>query len=195
MQMEAPDAVDVDKETEATRTLYGLDNPGTESFGRRLLIARRLVERGVRFVQVYSGGWDAHKDLEANHRLYSSEVDGPTAGLLTDLRQRGMLKDTLVIFGSEFGRMPLSQDGTGRDHNPHAFLLWMAGGGLKPGFQYGESDDLGYKPVEGAVSVPDFHATLLHILGLNHKHLTYRHNGRSFRLTDVSGEVVKEILA
>jgi hypothetical protein len=195
MQMEAPEAVDVTQEKPATHTLYGMDNPVTESVGRRLLIARRLVERGVRFVQVYAGGWDAHTDLEGNHRSHASEVDLPTAGFLTDMRQRGLLKDTLVIWGSEFGRMPLSQDGTGRDHNPHAFLLWMVGGGLKPGYHHGESDDLGYKPVSGAVTIPDFHATLLHILGLNHKHLTYRHNGRSFRLTDVSGEVVKEILA
>ena len=195
MQMEAPEAVDLTQETAATHKLYGLDNPKSQSMGQRLLIARRLIERGVRFVQVFSGSWDAHKDLVGNHRGHAEEVDRPTAGLLTDLRERGLLKDTLVIWGSEFGRMPLSQDGTGRDHNPHAFLLWMAGGGLKPGFQYGESDEFGYKAVRGAVSVPDFHATLLHILGLNHKHLTYRHNGRSFRLTDVSGEVVKEILA
>jgi hypothetical protein len=199
MQTEAPDAVNLDGETEATRRLYGMDQATTEPFGARLLLARRLVERGVRFVQVYSGGtranWDGHAGLELNHRQRCAETDKPIAGLLQDLKQRGLLKDTLVVWGSEFGRMPISQDGDGRDHNPHAFLMWMAGGGVKAGFSYGASDDLGYLSAENPVSVHDFHATLLHLLGLDHKRLTYEHDGRSMRLTDVSGRVVDEIVA
>jgi hypothetical protein len=165
MQTEAPEVVNLAGETEATRRLYGLDEAATEPFGTRLLLARRLVERGVRFVQVYSGGtrmnWDAHQDLAGNHRQLCGETDRPIAGLLQDLKQRGLLEDTLVIWGAEFGRMPISQDGTGRDHNPHAFLMWLAGGGVKAGFSYGASDEIGYKPAENPVSVHDFHATLL----------------------------------
>ena len=199
MQTEAPDAVNLDGETEAARRLYGMDEATTEPYGARLLLARRLVERGVRFVQVYSGGtranWDGHSALQLNHRQRCSETDKPIAGLLQDLKQRGLLKDTLVVWGAEFGRMPISQGGDGRDHNPNAFLMWMAGGGVKAGFSYGASDDLGYLPAENPVSVHDFHATLLHLLGLDHKRLTYEHDGRSMRLTDVSGCVVHEILA
>jgi arylsulfatase A-like enzyme len=199
MQAEAPEAVSLDGETEATRRLYGLDNPTTEPYGTRLLLARRLVERGVRFVQVYSGGtrvnWDAHADLAGNHRERCAETDKPIAGLLQDLKQRGLLKDTLVIWGAEFGRMPISQDGNGRDHNPHAFLMWLAGGGVKAGFSHGASDDLGYLPAADPVSVHDFHATILHLLGLDHKRLTFEHDGRSMRLTDVAGRVVTEIFA
>jgi hypothetical protein len=199
MQTEAPDAVNLDGETEATRRLYGMDEATTAPFGARLLLARRLVERGVRFVQVYSGGtranWDGHAGLELNHRQRCAETDKPIAGLLKDLKQRGLLKDTLVVWGSEFGRMPISQDGDGRDHNPNAFLMWMAGGGVKAGVSYGASDDLGYLPAENPFSVHDFHATLLHLLGLDHKRLTYEHDGRSMRLTDVSGRVVHEILS
>jgi Protein of unknown function (DUF1501) len=199
MQSEAPEAVSLDGETEATRKLYGMDNQVTEPYGSRLLLARRLVERGVRFVQVYSGGtkanWDAHDALEVNHRQRCEETDKPIAGLLQDLKQRGLLKDTLVIWGAEFGRMPISQGSDGRDHNPNAFLMWLAGGGVKAGFSYGASDDLGYMPAKDPVSVHDFHATLLHLLGLDHKRLSYEHDGRSFRLTDVSGRVVEEILA
>ncbi len=199
MQAEAPEVVSLAGESEATRRLYGLDNPATEPYGSRLLLARRLVERGVRFVQVYSGGtrinWDAHADLEGNHRRLCAETDKPIAGLLQDLGQRGLLKETLVVWGAEFGRMPISQDSNGRDHNPEAFLMWLAGGGVKAGFSFGASDDLGYKPAADPVSVADFHATLLHLLGLDHKRLTYEHDGRSVRLTDVSGRVVREILA
>jgi hypothetical protein len=199
MQAEAPDVVNLDGETEATRQLYGMDQVDTEPFGARLLLARRLVERGVRFVQVYSGGtranWDAHSALELNHRQRCSETDKPIAGLLQDLKQRGLLKDTLVIWGAEFGRMPISQGSDGRDHNPNAFLMWLAGGGVKAGFSYGASDDLGYLAAENPVSVHDFHATILHLLGLDHKRLTFDHDGRSMRLTDVSGRVVNEILA
>jgi hypothetical protein len=199
MQAEAPEVVSLDGETEATRRLYGMDDPITEPYGSRLLLARRLVERGVRFVQVYSGGtkanWDAHEALELNHRQRCSETDKPVAGLLQDLKQRGLLKDTLVIWGAEFGRMPISQGSDGRDHNPNAFLMWLAGAGVKPGFSYGASDDIGYMPAKDPVSVHDFHATLLHLLGLDHKRLTYEHDGRSMRLTDVSGRVVEEILA
>jgi hypothetical protein len=199
MQMEAPSVVDVAGETEVTRRLYGLDEPKTSPFGTQLLLARRLVERGVRFVQVYSGGtrlnWDAHQDLAENHRQFCAETDKPIAGLITDLKRRGLLDETLVIWGAEFGRMPVSQDGNGRDHNPHGFLIWLAGGGVKPGISYGATDELGYKPRERPVSIPDFHATILHLLGLDHTRLTYHHNGRDFRLTDVSGRVVKEIVA
>jgi hypothetical protein len=199
MQTEAPDAVNLDGEAESTKKLYGMDDPATEPYGSRLLLARRLIERGVRFVQVYSGGtranWDAHSALELNHRQRCSETDKPIAGLLQDLKQRGLLKDTLVVWGSEFGRMPISQGGDGRDHNPNAFLMWLAGGGVKAGFSYGASDDLGYLPASNPVSVHDFHATLLHLLGLDHKRLTFEHDGRSVRLTDVSGRVVEEILA
>ena len=199
MQLEAPEAVNLEGESAATRRLYGLDDPVTEPYGSRLLLARRLVERGVRFVQVYSGGtrlnWDAHLKLVENHRRFCGETDVPIAGLLRDLKQRGLLKDTLVIWGSEFGRMPISQDGDGRDHNPHAFTMWLAGGGIKGGVKHGSSDDLGYKAAENAVSINDLHATILHQLGLDHKQLTYEHDGRSIRLTDVAGQVIKEIVA
>jgi Protein of unknown function (DUF1501) len=199
MQTEAPEAVSLEGESDATRRLYGLDDPKTEPYGARLLLARRLVERGVRCVQVYSGGtrlnWDGHINLADNHRRFCGETDRPIAGLLQDLKQRGLLDDTLVIWGSEFGRMPISQDGTGRDHNPHAFTMFLAGGGVKAGFSYGASDDLGYKAAEDAVSVHDFHATILHLLGLDHTRLTFEHDGRSFRLTDVAGRVLHDILA
>jgi hypothetical protein len=199
MQSEAPDVVNLEGESAATKKLYGMDDPVAEPYGSRLLLARRLVERGVRFVQVYSGGtranWDAHTGLELNHRQRCAETDKPIAGLLEDLKQRGMIKDTLVIWGAEFGRMPISQGSDGRDHNPNAFLMWLAGGGVKAGFSYGSSDDIGYMPATNPVSVHDFHATLLHLLGLDHKRLTYEHDGRSMRLTDVSGRVIKEVLA
>jgi hypothetical protein len=199
MQTEAPDAVNLDGETEATRRLYGLGDPQTEPYGSRLLLARRLVERGVRFVQVYSGGtrlnWDGHAGLADNHRRFCAETDRPIAGLLQDLKRRGLLDETLVIWGSEFGRMPISQDGDGRDHNPNAFTMWLAGGGVKGGVSHGASDDLGYKAAEEPVSVHDLHATLLHLLGLDHTRLTFEHDGRSFRLTDVAGRVIREVLA
>jgi hypothetical protein len=199
MQAEAPQVVDLSGETESTRRLYGLDEPECAAFGTQLLIARRLVEKGVRFIQIYSGGtrinWDAHQGLEENHRQLCRETDRPMAGLLTDLKRRGLLDATLVIWGTEFGRMPVSQDGDGRDHNPEGFLMWLAGGGIKPGLSYGATDELGHRAVDRPVSVHDFHATVLHLLGLDHKRLTYEHNGRSFRLTDVHGNVVEDILA
>ena len=159
-------------------------------------MARRLVESGVRFVQVYSDGeWDAHSNLAENHTQHCAATDVPVAGLLSDLEARGLLEDTLVIWGAEFGRMPISQNGKGRDHNPKGFLQWMAGAGIKGGVSYGETDEIGYEAVENRVSVNDFHATVLHLLGLDHERLTYSHNGRSYRLTDVAGEVITEILA
>ena len=197
MQQHAPEAVDLAKETAATKTAYGLDDPKTADFGTRLLLARRLVERGVRFVQVYSGGgplvtqWDAHDDVNANHEKMCGHVDQPIAALLADLKQRGMLKDTLVVWCSEFGRTPNSQGGKGRDHNPHGYTMWLAGGGAKGGTVVGETDEFGLKAVEGRVSVNDFHATLLHLLGLDHERLTFPHSGRDERLTDVAGRVVE----
>lgn len=201
MQMTAPEAVDVSKESEETRRLYGLDRDVTRYFGTQLLIARRLVERGVRFVQVYSGGghqqdsWDAHYGLKVNHDLHCAETDVPMAGLLTDLKRRGLLEQTLVVWGGEFGRMPMSQGGVGRDHNPEGFLMWMAGGGVKGGVSHGETDEVGYRAERDRVSVHDLHATILHLMGIDHTRLTYRHQGRDFRLTDVYGEVVRGILA
>lgn len=199
MQMTAPDVVSLQKESAATKKMYGLDQDNTKPFGTQLLIARRLVEQGVRFIQIYCGGtrlnWDAHQDLEKNHRQLCGETDLPIAGLLTDLRARGLLDSTLVVWGAEFGRMPISQDGNGRDHNPQGFLTWMCGGGTKPGASFGRTDELGHIAVEGKSTVPDFHATMLHLLGLDHTKLTYFHNGRNMRLTDVSGRVIREILA
>jgi len=154
------------------------------------------VERGVRFVQVYSDGeWDAHADLAGNHAQHCASTDQPIHGLLTDLKRRGLMESTLVIWGGEFGRMPVSQGNGGRDHNPHGFMAWMAGAGIKGGTSYGETDEVGYRSVKDRVSVHDFHATMLHLLGLDHTKLTYFHNGRDFRLTDVAGDVIKSILA
>lgn len=196
MQTEATDLINFSTESAATRTEYGLDRPESRSFGTKCLMARRLVERGVRFVQVYSDGeWDAHSDLKGNHTKHCAATDVPIAGLLTDLKRRGLLDQTLVIWGGEFGRMPVSQGKGGRDHNPHAFLTWMAGAGIKGGVSYGESDEFGHKAVVDRVSVHDLHATMLHLLGIDHKKLTYFHNGRRYRLTDVAGEVLTKILA
>lgn len=196
MQKEATEVVDLSRETEATRKLYGIDNPASQSYGSKCLMARRLVESGVRFVQVYSDGeWDAHDNLQQNHTHHCAATDVPVAGLLTDLEARGLLDSTLVIWGGEFGRMPISQNGKGRDHNPKGFLQWMAGAGVKGGASYGETDEIGYEAVENRVSVNDLHATILHLLGLDHTRLTYLHNGRSYRLTDVAGKVIQEILA
>jgi hypothetical protein len=200
MQRHAPDAVDLSKETEATKRAYGLDEKRTADFGTRLLLARRLVERGVRFVTVYSGGgplvtqWDAHDNVNANHEKMCGHVDRPIAALLKDLKQRGMLKDTLVVWCSEFGRTPNSQGGKGRDHNPHGYTMWLAGGGSKGGTVVGGTDEFGLKVVDGAVGPNDFHATILHLLGLDHQKLTYRHSGRDERLTDVGGFVVDAAL-
>jgi hypothetical protein len=196
MQTEAEEAVDIDSEPEHIRKLYGLDDKTTAPYGRKCLMARRLVERGVRFVQVYCDGqWDAHGGLEKNHRERIAETDIPIAGLLADLKQRGLLEDTLVVWGGEFGRMPVSQRGSGRDHNPNGFLTWMAGGGVRGGTSHGETDEIGYHAAKDPVSVPDLHATMLHLLGLDHEKLVFRHNSRDYRLTDVSGKVIKSILA
>ncbi len=196
MQAEAVDLIDFSKETEATRKSYGLDRSETKSYGSKCLLARRLVESGVRFVQVYSDGeWDAHSNLTGNHTGHCLATDVPIDGLLTDLKQRGLLDSTLVIWGGEFGRMPVSQGKDGRDHNPHGFIAWMAGAGIKGGSSFGETDDIGYKAVVDPVTVHDLHATMLHLLGIDHKRLTHLHNGRRFRLTDVAGNVLDQILA
>jgi hypothetical protein len=198
MQSHATEVVDLARETEATKKLYGLDRKETAEFGLRCLLARRMVERGVRFVQVYCGdtnGWDAHADIESNHTKLCLQSDRPIAGLLHDLKARGLLDSTLVIWGGEFGRTPMSEGATGRDHNPHGFTMWLAGGGVKGGLGHGATDDYGYYAVEDKVHIHDLHATVLHLLGLDHKRLTYRHAGRDFRLTDVAGEVVTGILA
>jgi hypothetical protein len=200
MQQYAPEAVDLSKESEATRRAYGIDDKKTADFGSRCLLARRLVERGVRFVQLYSGGgpvsmqWDAHDDINANHEKMCGLVDQPIAALLKDLEQRSLLDDTLVVWASEFGRTPMSQGGKGRDHNPYGYTMWMAGGGVKGGQVIGETDEFGLNAVEEKVSVNDFHATLLHFLGLKHEKLTFRHNSRDERLTDVAGRVVEKVV-
>ncbi len=201
MQFHATDAVELGKESGATRAIYGIDEKPTDYVGRQCLMARRLVERGVRFVQIYSGGgnftesWDAHFDLELNHGMHCAETDKPIAGLLTDLKSRGLLDSTLVIWHGEFGRMPISQRMNGRDHNPYGFSVWMAGGGIRGGTIVGATDEYGYAAVDNKKSVNDLHATILHQLGLDHEKLTYFYNGRNMRLTDVSGEVIKEVLA
>lgn len=198
MQSAAPDAVDLARESAETRALYGLDARNTAEFGTRCLLARRLVERGVRFVQLYSGdvtGWDAHEDVEENHARMCARTDKPIAGLLTDLKRRGLLESTLVIWGGEFGRMPMSEGGKGRDHNPHGFSVWMAGGGIKGGTVHGATDDVGLRAEVDRVHVHDIHATILHLLGLDHTQLTFSHNGRDERLTDTAGKVVTSILA
>jgi len=203
MQGCAPEALDIGRESEATRKLYGLDEPVTESFGRQCLMARRLVEHGVRFVQLFHGGmgnqnvdtWDAHGDVKSNHAQHAAESDGPIAGLLTDLKARGLLDSTLVIWHGEFGRMPISQRGVGRDHNPGAMAIWMAGAGIKGGQAIGASDEFGYKAEQQPTSYHDLHATILHLLGIDHKKLTYRFNGRDMRLTDVYGVPISQIVA
>lgn len=199
MQAAAPKVFDLSQETNKTRAIYGIGEEPTDEFGRQCLLARRMVEAGVRFVQVNHGYprnyWDAHGDLRANHSSSAKKVDRPIAGLLTDLKERGLLKDTLVVFGTEFGRTPAGQGTDGRDHHPHAFSMWLAGGGVKGGMTHGATDDFGYYVAENKVTIPDLHATILHLLGLDHTKLTYRHAGRDFRLTDVLGEVVRPILA
>jgi len=202
MQMAAPEAIDLTKESDATQKLYGLDNPKATHFAKQCLTARRMVERGVRFVQIYSGGmdnelsWDGHANIKANHAGFAAETDQPIAALLSDLEQRGLLDSTLVIWGGEFGRLPIVQKGgTGRDHNPLAFTVWMAGGGVKGGVHHGATDEIGHKAVVDRVSINDLHATILHLLGMHHEKLTYRYNGRDFRLTDVAGQVVNAIIS
>lgn len=203
MQGCAPEAVALESESEATKKLYGLDNAVTSPFGRQCLMARRLVERGVRFVQMYHGGlgnqntdtWDAHGDVKANHTAHAAEVDRPIAGLLTDLKSRGLLDSTLVIWQGEFGRMPISQRGVGRDHNPGAMSIWMAGARIRGGQTIGASDEFGYKAEQQPISTHDLHATILHLLGMDHTKLTYYFNGRNMRLTDVYGELIPQIVA
>ena len=201
MQMAAPEALDLSRESVGTHRLYGTDNPQCAPFAKQTLIARRLVERGVRFVQLYSGGfnnedsWDGHKNIDKNHRQFAGETDQPIAALLTDLKQRGLLDSTLVVWCGEFGRIPIVQKGgTGRDHNPKGFTAWFAGGGIRAGAWCGATDEIGFKAVENRVSINDLHATILHTLGLDHERLTFRHNSRDIRLTDVAGRVVDEIL-
>ncbi len=202
MQTAAPEAFDWRSEPEAVQQLYGIGRPECDHVAQQCLTARRLVERGVRFVQIYSGGmenqrsWDGHADIAGNHRQFAGETDQPVAGLLADLAQRGLLDDTLVIWAGEFGRLPIAQTGDkpGRDHNPHCFTAWLAGGGVKAGVSYGASDEIGYKAAEDPVHINDLHATILHLLGIDHTRLTYRYNGRRFRLTDVGGRVLQPIV-
>jgi hypothetical protein len=196
MQMAAPELQDIRGETPETLKLYGIDQPKTKNFGTQCLMARRFAERGVRFVQVtHSYKWDQHSDLKRDHASNAAEVDKPITGLIQDLKSLGLLQDTLVLIGGEFGRTPCAQGTDGRDHNPHGFTMLLAGGGVKPGFHYGATDDYGYYAVENKVHIHDLHATMLHLLGIDHLKLTYRYAGRDFRLTDVAGQVASEILA
>ena len=203
MQAEAPEAVDLSQETRATLEAYGVGQAPTDEFGRNCLVARRLVERGVRFVQLYSGGghleetWDAHESVEKNHGRHAAEVDRPIAALLADLEQRGLLDSTLVVWGGEFGRMPFSEGegAPGRNHNPYGFTMWLAGGGAKGGTTYGKTDEFGFEAVEDKVHLHDLHATILHLMGLDHERLTYFHQGRNESLTDVGGRVVQGVIA
>ena len=198
MQSAAPEAVDLARETEATKKLYGMDEPDTAVFGANCLQARRLVERGVRFVELYCGsgsGWDAHTNIEGNHSKWCRASDKPIAGLLADLEARGMLKDTLVVWGGEFGRTPFNEKGDGRDHNPWGFTTWMAGGGVKGGQYVGTTDEIGLRAVERPCHVHDLHASILHLLGMDHTRLIYMHNGRAERPTIVSGTLIKELFA
>lgn len=203
LQLSAPEVLDLSGESEATKKLYGLDEKITEDVGQRCLIARRLLERGVRFVQVWSGAdngfprrnWDSHEDLARDHLDMGRGMDKPAAALIKDLKARGLLDDTIVIWTTEFGRMPCSQGAKGRDHNPFTFTSWVAGGGIKGGMTYGESDEWSYKAAAHQTYCYDLHATVLHLLGIDHEQLTFRHNGIDRRLTDVHGEVIKEILA
>lgn len=195
MQKEMPEVMDISDESETTKSLYGMDDESTEGFGRQCLLARRFIEAGVRFVEITSGQWDHHRNLKEDLANKAQSVDKPIAGLLQDLKSRDLLKDTLVLWGGEFGRTPYAQAGDGRDHNHRGYTMWMAGGGVKAGFQYGATDDYGYEAVEGKIHTHDWHATILHLLGLDHEKLTYRYAGRDMRLTDVKGKVVKEIIA
>jgi hypothetical protein len=201
MQMSAPEALDLSRESARMTSLYGLDDKRSAYFGRQCLMARRLVERGVRFVQLYSAGghqqqsWDAHFGVKENLDLHCPEIDRPIYGLISDLKERGLLDQTLIIWGGEFGRMPTNQGSVGRDHNPRGFTMWLAGGGARRGTMYGATDEFGYHAVENRVSLPDLHATCLHLLGLDHLQLTFRHTSRNMRLTDVSGQVITDVLA
>jgi uncharacterized protein (DUF1501 family) len=204
MQTSVPELTDVSKEPRSVHEMYGTE-PGKASFANNCLLARRMVERGVRFVQLYHRGWDTHgasnnEDIVNKLAHLCSETDRASAALVADLKQRGLLDDTLVIWGGEFGRTPMNEarNGSrflGRDHHPRAFTIWLAGGGTKPGISIGRTDDVGYNPVEDPVSVHDLHATILHLMGLDHTRLTYRFQGREFRLTDVEGEIIQKLLA
>jgi hypothetical protein len=203
MQTAAPEALDIASEPLHVQKQYGIGDERCDHFARQCLMSRRLIERGVRFVQIYSGGmenqrsWDGHADIEGNHRQFAEETDQPVAGLLADLEARGLLQETLVIWCGEFGRLPIAQTGAkpGRDHNPHCFCAWLAGGGVKGGVDYGASDEIGYKAADNTVHINDLHATILHLMGIDHERLTYKYNGRRFRLTDVAGQVIQDILA
>jgi len=198
MQSAASDAVDLSRESESTKAMYGIDNPGSAVFGTNCLMARKLVERGVRFIELYCGGgsgWDAHSDIEGNHTRFCGASDKPIAGLLRDLKARGMLKDTLVVWGGEFGRTPFNEQSTGRDHNPWGFTMWMAGGGVKGGQYIGSTDEIGLRAVDQPVHVHDIHATILWLMGMDHLQLTYMHNGRAERPTVLAGEVVKKVFS
>jgi hypothetical protein len=202
MQAAVPELMSLEQESEATRRLYGLDDPylPTQIFARECLIARRLVERGVRFIELLCPSvgvdrWDQHGGLKSGHEKNARAVDRPIAGLLEDLKARGLLDSTLVFWGGEFGRTPMAQGSDGRDHNPYGFTVWMAGGGIKGGTVYGATDDFGYHAIENKVEISDLHATMLYLLGIDHKRLTYRFGGRDMRLTDVHGEVISSILA
>jgi hypothetical protein len=203
MQSATPEAVDLSGESKSTLDSYGIGVQPTDEYGRNCLIARRLVERGVRFIQLYSGGghleetWDAHESIEKNHGQHGAEVDQPIAALLSDLRQRGLLDQTLVIWGGEFGRMPFSEgpSAPGRNHNPYGFSMWLAGGGVRGGMSYGETDELGFEAIENKVHLHDLHASILYLLGLDHERLTYFHQGRDESLTDVGGRVIQDVIA
>jgi hypothetical protein len=203
MQAEAPAAVDLAQEDARTLEMYGVGKQPTDEFGRNCLIARRLVERGVRFVQLYSGGghleetWDAHQSVEKNHGQHAAEVDQPIAALLTDLAQRGLLESTLIVWGGEFGRMPFSEGvgAPGRNHNPYGFSMWLAGGNVKGGTSYGETDEFGFEAVVNKAHIHDIHATIAHLMGLDHRRLTYFHQGRDERLTNVYGTVINDVIA
>jgi uncharacterized protein (DUF1501 family) len=196
MQAEAPGAVDLSEETQQVRSLYGIDDKETAVFGRNCLLARRLVERGVRFVQLYHGSgsrWDAHSNIEGNHSMLCKECDKPIAGLLKDLKQRGLLEDTLVVWGGEFGRTPMSEKGNGRDHNPYGFTMWMAGGGVKGGQTIGATDEIGLHAVENRLHIHDLHATILYLMGIDNMGLVYLHKGRPERPTLNEGEAFRKI--
>jgi hypothetical protein len=195
MQSDLPRVIDIANESAATRALYGIGEQATENFGRQCLLARRFVEAGVRFVEVTSGQWDHHQNLRTALANKAQSIDKPVAGLLRDLKARGLLNDTLVLWGGEFGRTPYGQGADGRDHNHRGFTTWMAGGGVKGGFSYGATDDFGYEAVENKMHIHDWHATILHLLGLDHERLTYRYAGRDMRLTDVRGNVVRSIIS
>ena len=199
MQTAIPEVFDLSQESKETLALYGIGGGPTDEYGRECLMARRLAESGVRFIQVNHSYprnyWDAHGGLRANHSKNAMKIDQPIAALITDLKRRGLFDDTLVVLGTEFGRTPAAQGSDGRDHHPHAFSMLMAGGGVRGGMKYGETDEFGYYVAKNKVSIPDLHATILHLMGLDHQRLTFRHAGRDFRLTDVEGEVVREILA